>query len=584
MYLNYPQALLLLPTLILAGVMFLVLTRWKVRSLQLFAQDTVLNSLLTSVSGFKQRFKVALLLFALAASVVALGRPYFGTLEDAPKPGQGDVVVAMDVSLSMAAQDMDVSRLDEAKAQTLRLIDALQGDRIGLVVFAGDATLRFPTTYDYGAAKVFVRSVNPDSAPTSGSALSSGTRTAVLAVRQSLSPFKAVFLLSDGEDHGSDVASAIAQAAKEGVPVYTVGFGTLDGGPIPMEDGEMKLNQSGVVVHTRLEDAPLKLLAEGTGGSYSLASFGGNELRRAYESARQAGIEPTPAAEQVPFNDLTSIFVILAFIFLSGEYLINERRSVKVPVLPALTLALPLTLMLALACGTTQEGAAFKLNEQGTSFYQQSFFLQALDSFRQAQVQRPDMPELSINVGTALYKIGEYERSAREHQRALTSESQELRGPANFNIGNAFYQLGQYEEAYEAYRRALLQDPSDLDAKINLELALLRIQEQQAQQQEQERQAQQEGDGQSDQNSDQQSQQQQASQQGGGSQRQAGNENAQPRPRELRQALKIAGEDVTLEDAFLILDALREKENELQRRYHQSTSNTERNRGVVKDW
>ena len=473
---------------------------------------------------------------------------------------------------------MDVSRLGEAKAQTLSLIDALQGDRIGLVVFAGDATLRFPTTYDYGAAKVFVQSVNPDSAPTSGSALSSGTRTAVLAVRQSLSPFKAVFLLSDGEDHGSDVASAIAQAAKEGVPVYTVGFGTPGGGPIPMEDGEMKLNQSGVMVHTRLEDAPLKLLAEGTGGSYSLASFGGNELRRAYETARQAEIDPTPAAEQIPFNDLTSIFVILAFIFLTGEYLITERRSVKVPALPALTLALPLTLMLALACGTTPEGAAFKLNEQGARFYQQSFFLQALDSFRQAQVQRPDMPELSINVGTALYKIGEYKRSAREHQRALTSESQELRGPANFNIGNAFYQLGQYEEAYEAYRRALLQDPSDLDAKINLELALLRIQEQQ-QAQQQEGDAQQEGDGQSDQNSE-----QQASQQGGDSQRQAGNQNAQPRPRELRQALRIAGEDVTLEDAFLILDALREKENELQRRYHQSTSNTGRNRGVVKDW
>lgn len=581
MNLVHPEALLLLPALLVAGTLILSLFQWKARSLRLFAQGSVLTSLSSSSSDTKQRVKALLLLASLAASMIALARPFYGAPQPAPPPGHGDVMVALDVSLSMAAQDVAPSRLTAAKEQILTLIDHLQGDRIGLVVFAGEAALRFPTTHDYNAAKLLVRAVELDSAPTPGSALAGGVRTAVQALRQSQSSIRAVLLLSDGEDHGSQIQTAAQIAQQEGIPVYTVGFGTATGGAIPLSDGAPKRDQSGQIVQTRLEVAPLRLLAESTKGAYARAVTG-RELQHAYESIRLAGARPDVALPGIPTNDLTSVFVFLVFSLLTAEYLLTERRSLKPRIPLSLTTLLPLTLLITVACGVEQS-SVFNLNQAGSRFYQQSRFIQALEAFHQAQVQRPDLPELSINAGAALYKTGEFERALRENQRALTTGKAELGKRIHFNMGNAYYQLEQYQEAYQAYKRALLEDPSDLDAKVNLELALRKLQERASQQNRGSSSDETEA-GQPD-GSQQPPPNQGQGQTSPGNTRPGSQNNTGSDPAsELRQTLRQAGAEITLEEALRILDALRDQEDELQSRYQQPGPQQNRGNRPAKDW
>ena len=575
-----PQAFLLFLAVLAAAGLYWLTFRWKERTLRLFAGGSAAPLLTASVSKPRQIWKAALLLLALSAIVVGLTRPYIGEELKPPRPENADLLLVLDVSQSMAAQDIHSSRLALAKEEVLALIERLQGDRVGLVVFAGSAALRFPLTYDYDVAKVLVRAVEVDSAPAPGSHLAEGIRTALLALRQSEAPIRAILLLSDGEDLGSEFQQAAAEAVKEGIPVHAVGLGTAQGGPIPVRTPgaagfTLKRDRSGQIVQTRLNEAPLRLLAERTEGSYQTGSESGRDLQEVYERIIQRSVSTLPPT-RARSNDLSAYFVLLALFALLVELLVSERRS-PAP-LPRVALAvLPVVLLLSTTACTEEGDTAFDLNELGAQRFSQSRYAEALDHFRQAQVQRPELPQLNFNAGGALYKIEEFRRSLRETQRALSAEPSELRARAHFNRGNAYFQLERYQDAFEEYRKSLLDDPDDLDAKINLELALRKMT---AQNQPGAGHPQTQQDPQPPGPDQQQDTRDNRAQQDDDSERDRESDLTE----ELQRSLREADRELTIEEALRILDVLREREYQLQRRYRQEGTDDFSTERPEKDW
>jgi len=271
-----PQLLWLL-LLVPALVVGLALRHgWRRRKLQQLGHLPQVRRLAASVSWGRRLAKAVLLVVGVTLALLALARPQAGERATLAKAVGIDIVVALDFSKSMLARDAYPSRVERAKAELSRLMDAIKGDRLGLVAFAG-TTLSYPLTTDYAAAKLFWRDLSPLDMPVGGTALGK----AIVAATRLLTGVRAkgpprsqvILLLTDGEDHDSDPVAAAKEAAKKGIRIYAVGIGSRSGEPVPevSEDGKVigyMKRDDGSFVTTRLDEDTLRKVAQETGGSY----------------------------------------------------------------------------------------------------------------------------------------------------------------------------------------------------------------------------------------------------------------------------------------------------------------------------
>ena len=598
-----PEAIILLPAVLALALLLATTFQWKARVLRMFAEEPILAALTAAVSRPRQLLKAGLTLIALLAIVGGLAQPHLGEEIKPQPPQRADVMVVVDVSLSMAAEDLKPSRLEHAKQQVLTLIDRLQGDRIGVIIFAGASALRVPLTLDYDAAKAVVRTIQPDSAPVPGSAVAEGVGTALRSLRTSTASTRTVLLITDGEDLGSEIPAAIAEANAQEIAVHAVGVGTPQGSPIPVRQfrgstSRLKRDSSGQVVITRLDEQSLQQLASATAGSYRRALGPGRELGDTYDRVvYRPNLDPFQNAGAAP-NDLSPYLILVAFLALLVELLLPERRSMGRASHQASPKAAALAViavgLLTGAC-TGVPDPAFEANTAGIDRFTRGYFDDALDSFREAQVERPELPELNLNTGATLYELKSYDRSQRETQEALSPEPSELRARAHYNMGNIFFQTDALEDAFESYKKALRDNPDDMDAKVNLELTLRQLQAQQQQQAQQ--QAQEQGEGEpGEQDPNQQQPPDQQPQPGEGTPPQQPQQSGNPPPagnqsggqgdpdEELRRSMREAGADISIDEAMRILDALRERELRFQERYNRTTPGDGRTQRPEKDW
>ena len=592
-----PEAIILLPAVLALALLLVTTFQWKTRMLRMFAEEPILAALTAAVSRPRQLLKAGLTLIALLAIVVGLAQPHLGEEIKPQPPQRADVMVVLDVSLSMAAEDVKPSRLEHAKQQVLTLIDRLQGDRIGVIIFAGASALRVPLTLDYDAAKAVVRTIQQDSAPVPGSAVAEGVGTALRSLRTSTASTRTVLLITDGEDLGSAIPAAIAEANAQEIAVHAVGVGTPQGSPIPVRQsrdatGRLKRDSSGQVVITRLDEQPLQQLASATAGSYRRASGSGRELGDTYDLVvYRPNLDPFNSAAAAP-NDLSPYLILVAFLALLVELLLPERRSMgraSHRASPKAAAAAVIAVGLLTGACTGVPDPAFEANTAGIDLFSRGYLDDALDRFREAQVERPELPELNLNTGATLYELKSYDRSQRETQEALSPESSELRARAHYNMGNIFFQTDALEDAFESYKKALRDNPDDMDAKVNLELTLRQLQaQQQAREQgesepgEQDPNQQQPPDQQPQPGEDTPPQQPQQSD----NQPPSGNQSSgQGDPdEELRRSMREAGADISIDEAMRILDALRERELRFQERYNRTTPGDGRTQRPEKDW
>ena len=274
--------LLLLPFL----AAFLAWALWvRRRALARFAHGPLAEKLTRNLSRGRQMSKCVLLGLGTFFAILALTGPQFGTqLEMAERKGV-DVMIVLDVSRSMQAEDVKPSRLARAKYQIRGLLDLLRGDRVGLVVFAGKAFVQCPLTTDYGAVELFLDVLDAGAIPVQGTAIGDAVRLAVRSFEEGEGQHKAIVLFTDGEDHVGQPLAAAQTAAAQGVRLFALGLGTPDGELIPTEEGggvSFHKDKRGQYVKTRLDESTLQDMALETGGDYFRTTLGGAELDALY--------------------------------------------------------------------------------------------------------------------------------------------------------------------------------------------------------------------------------------------------------------------------------------------------------------
>ena len=296
-----------------------------------FGDVALVRKLTLSLDAGKRLFKRFLILFAIFVIVLALCQPHFRKKEITVERKGIDVMILLDVSRSMLAKDIAPTRLDKAKLELETLVEKLGGDRIGIVAFAGDAFIQCPLTTDHNAVKLFISSVNPDLLPVPGTMIGRALQVGLRAFMDEQKEFKAMILLTDGEDQGSDPMAQAKAAEEAGIRIFTIGIGTSSGGTLPseFERGALKKDTRGNIVLSKLDETLLKKVATETGGMYYRASRGEieiDDLTRRIRQMTQKGLKKDKSFE---YEENFQLFLILALAALLLEMLLSERKEVK---------------------------------------------------------------------------------------------------------------------------------------------------------------------------------------------------------------------------------------------------------------
>ncbi|GJQ20779.1 MAG: hypothetical protein HBSIN02_11340 [Bacteroidia bacterium] len=580
---QHPDLLwLLLAVPLLAGGL-LLLHLYQKRLLAAFASLRLLKELSPDVSGTKRAIKNSALLCGLALVILSAANPQVGTrLEEVKREGI-DLFIALDVSLSMKAEDIRPNRLEKAKRDVSALLSKLKGDRVGLIVFAGDAFVQFPLTSDYSAADLFISAVDVDAVPTPGTMIASAIELALKSFPEDLPTEKAIIVVSDGENTEGNLEDAMTKASSAGVKVFTVGMGTPTGSPIPIYDGagnrvDYKRDRNGGIVLTKLEETTLQRLAAMTGGSYRRATSGGNEIDEIYEELLALERVQFEAKQVTGYESMYQYPLALAIMFLILDFLLSERRGAFLRILrrliPATTVLATLVVLPSSLYGQTHRS----LISNGNDAYRRENYAEAETQYKKALEKYPDSEIGRFNAGNAYYKQQRYDEAGQAFSEyaAITKDPLSA-SKAYYNMGNALYQSQKLDESIEAYKQALRLNPNDRDARFNLELAKQKKQAQQQQQQKQEQQKQnqnQKDQKQEQQNDQQQNKQQKQDQQPSQSQQQ---EDRPPQQQQQQQARQT----IPKEQAERILEALKNSEKEIQKQLRKREGSRIR---TDKDW
>jgi len=320
--------LLLVPAL---GALFWGTRQARKRALAQFGDLALVQKLSATLSRRARAVKSALMLLGVAFLILALARPQFGTrVETVTTEGQ-DVIVVLDVSRSMLAEDVTPNRLERARLEIMRILQRLDGDRIGLVAFAGNAFVQSPLTVDYGAAALFLNAMDTDLIPVQGTNLGEALTVALDAFEEGTGDHRVLIVVTDGEDHEGEIEGALERARDEGVQIHAVGIGSLEGVPIPefAASGERTgfvRDESGAVVTTQLDESTLERVAQATGGRYFPALGPAANLDLLIDEVTGAEGRELETREVTQFDEQFQIFLGFALVLLFVEGLIPERR------------------------------------------------------------------------------------------------------------------------------------------------------------------------------------------------------------------------------------------------------------------
>lgn len=298
-----------------------------------FSSNEMFERLAEQHSRRKNTVKSILLLFAIAFLVIGIANPQVGTrMEDVKQEGV-DIFIALDVSKSMLAEDVKPNRLEKAKYEIRNLVNRLAGDRIGLIVFSGEAYTQFPLTIDYSAANLFLDVVNVESVPNPGTAIGS-------AIAQSMKSFnfeepstKVLVIITDGENNSGDAIDQTKEAAEKGVLIYTIGMGSPQGAPIPVYDGsqrqvDFKRDRSGNVVLTKLDESSLQEISSVGKGKYYRATNALDELDEIYKDINSLQKREFGVKQFTEFDDKFQYFLFGAIVLFMIEIILSDKKTI----------------------------------------------------------------------------------------------------------------------------------------------------------------------------------------------------------------------------------------------------------------
>ena len=316
--------LLLLIPVILIG--YALLRRARRRRVRRFGDEVLVQQLMPSWSGAKGWWRTVLFCLGFFCFVIGLARPLLGAKLVERETKGAEIMICLDVSNSMLAQDYSPDRLSRAKLAISRIVDRLEGDRIGLIIFAGSSFVQLPITTDYVSAKMFLGSIDTQSVPVQGTAIGDAILTAAKSFSTQSEKSRAIIVITDGENHEDDPVDAARQVAETGIRIYTIGVGSLRGQPIP-KDGDLMKDKDGNIVVTRLDEETLKRVASAGNGAYVHA--GGEEfgLNPILDEIRKLEDERFNNVVFEEYDEQYMYFFAAALFFFVLEMLLGERRA-----------------------------------------------------------------------------------------------------------------------------------------------------------------------------------------------------------------------------------------------------------------
>ena len=320
---QYLLLILLIPVFfLLQSLVF----RFRTRRIRKFGDEQLVRQLMPSYS--RTRTWVRLVLFSIGFFFFAIGlsRPQIGAKLTEHETKGAEIMIVLDVSNSMLAEDYSPNRLERAKLAISRLVDKLRDDRIGLIVFAGNSFVQLPITTDYVSAKMFLGSISTDSVPIQGTAIGDAINTAIRSFSAQSEKNRAIIIITDGENHEDDPVAAAAQAAEMGIRVFTIGVGSPEGKPIPM-DGELLKDKDGNIVVTRLDESILQEVAKAGKGVYVRAGNSEFGLNPVIDDIRKMEDEKYNSIVFEEYDEQFMYFLAMALFFFIIEMLIGDRRS-----------------------------------------------------------------------------------------------------------------------------------------------------------------------------------------------------------------------------------------------------------------
>jgi tetratricopeptide (TPR) repeat protein len=481
-YIEYLFALAAIPVLV--GLYFLVLN-WKKKTIKKIGDERLVKEMIKNYSPQRFAIKFLLIITAFASGVFALAnlRTPMGS-EKVSRNGI-DVMIALDVSNSMLAQDVKPTRLDRAKQAIGKLIDKLGNDRVGLVVFAGKAYLQMPLTGDHSAAKMFLNAATPGIVPTQGTVISEALKMCGASFNTKEKKYKAVIVISDGEDHDAEAEKIASQMASEGVIINTVGIGSPEGATIiDAATNETKKDNEGNAVITKLNEAELMGIAQKGNGLYQLYTNTDNVVSKLAAQLNSMDERTVTEDSLVNYKNFFQYFLLLTLLLLVIEMLLSERLTAtknKKELSKIASLVLIIVLQLPFTAFAQSDKAILK---KGNEAYQKNEFEKAAEQYRKVTTKTPDNATAQYNLGNALYKNSKTEDAVTAYESAVKNLMvKEDKAKAFYNKGVVLQNNKKLPECIDAYKNALKLNPQDDDARQNLQKALQQLKQQQQQQQ-----------------------------------------------------------------------------------------------------
>jgi len=448
----------------------------------------------TALAGKKLRER--LYLAALLLLVIAAAGPQWG-MELAPITDlQGNLVIAVDTSASMAAKDLKPSRIANARLLINSLVDKFQDYRLGIVAFSGEAFVQCPLTTDVDALKYFLSHIAPDMLPVPGTNLAAAVETGA-GMLEKYGGQKIIVLITDGEDHSGRLDEVLNSAAELNLKIFTVGLGKTEGELIPVQDQtgnfkDYKKDSLGKTVVTKLDETLLLDIARKTGADY--LRYGGDPEAAAAEihgTVARISLSKSKGFGKARYKNRYQFPLLLAVLLLLIELLVMEKGFALPPSLKtlpgrfkktpgAVILLLGLTISFMSPPKSFGGGGAEGLARKGNESYGKKDFPKAYDCYNKALEKAPKTDKILFNRGAAFYRLEDYPKAARDFEEAAGTSK--IKSRADYNAGNAYFQLSDFPKAVENYKKAILADPGDKNAKYNLQKTLERIKKQKQEQ------------------------------------------------------------------------------------------------------
>ena len=468
-----PTYLYLLAALPLIAILRWVLERKQLKRLKLFGDPTLLRHLMPDVSKMRPVVKFWMLLAAMALIIVMMARPQMGTRISHEKRTGIESIIAMDISNSMLAEDVTPSRLDRTKMMVENLVDNFTDDKIGLIVFAGDAFVQLPITSDYVSAKMFLSEIEPSLIATQGTDIATAINMAANSFTQQQGVGKAIIVITDGEDHEGGALEAAKAAKKKGMRVYVLGVGSDKGAPIPMGNGDYMKDKTGNTVMTKLNEEMCRQIAEAGGGAYIHVDNNTNAQRQLDSELAKLSKKEMQSTIYSDYDEQFQAFGIIAIILLILEICILESKN---PIARRLNIfgrkQRTTTLIVALLVAS----ASFAQNDrryitQGNKLFRSGQFDKAEVAYRKAIEKNPRNPQAHYNLGNSLMAQKKDSAAVQSFQKSTELETSKIRKAMAFhNMGVVCQQHKMYGEAIEAYKNSLRLNPKDDATRYNLEL------------------------------------------------------------------------------------------------------------------